>query len=301
MTHVNKAKELGIYGKDLIHNPDDKSFEGYFPEEDVYQINNFLSVDEVEYCKKFYYDRQISEGVELTRNHFFLVYPLDYPELAEIIKPKITNLFGEWYSYKQINKDTQKQSSDFFFWQQGIFAPHTDSIIHIPNYIPYKDILLPLEMYNDVDSPYYSLNQRWYGRGCHFKKDKDDDVVSLYSDILRTKKYYQYDFFKYYEYDPNKMISRDWYENYFTDYYPYSMLEGFSINKMIPWTSGSAIINDPSVIHGATDYNKRGGKYKLGITLRIFKYVPEYNPSEVFSVIPQMQGFSECKYDPRSD
>jgi hypothetical protein len=301
MTHVKNLDKLGLYGQDLIHNPADKSYEGFFQEEDVYQILDFLSEDEVEFCKRFYYDKQMSEGVQLSKSHFFLVYPLDYPELKEILIPKLNNLFGEWYSYNKINDDEQKQSSDFFFWQQGIFAPHTDSIIHIANYIPYKDVLIPLEMYNNADAPYYSLNQRWYGRGCHFKYSYDDHIFSLYSDILKNKPYYEYPFFKYYEYNKSKMISKEWYDQYFDKRYPYKMLEGFSINKMVPWTPGSAIINDTSVIHGATNYKKRNGKFKLGITLRIFKYREDYNPSTVFSVLPQLQGFSECKYDPRSD
>ena len=40
MTHVDKASELGVeLGKDLIHNPADKSYEGFFPEEQPYQID----------------------------------------------------------------------------------------------------------------------------------------------------------------------------------------------------------------------------------------------------------------------
>ena len=50
MTHVHKAKQLGVYGKDLVHNPDDKSFEGFIPEEQPYQID-FLDDFEIEYCK----------------------------------------------------------------------------------------------------------------------------------------------------------------------------------------------------------------------------------------------------------
>ena len=299
MTHVDKASELGVeLGKDLIHNPADKSYEGFFQEEQPYQID-FLNNDEIEFCKKFYYDRVTKEVVQLNKSHFFLVYPMKYPELQEILEPKLNKLFGEWYSYSDINNDEQKQSSDFFFWQQGIFAPHVDSLTHIPEYVPYKDVLLPLEMEGGVDSPYYTFNQRWYGRGTHFKYKHIDNMFALYSDILREKKYNEYEFFKYYESDPDKMVSREWYEEYFGQQYEYEMLEGFSLNKMLPWTPGTAIITDTSMIHGATNYKLKGGKYKLGITLRIFKYDKKYNPSTVFSTFPQMQGFSECKADPR--
>ena len=300
MTHVHKAKQLGVYGKDLVHNPDDKSFEGFIPEEQPYQID-FLDDFEIEYCKKFYYDRVTSEVVQLNKSHFFLVYPLNYPELREILIPKLDEQFGKWFSYSDINNDKQKQSSDFYFWQQGIFAPHTDSLIHIPGYVPYKDVLIPLEMEGGVDSPYYTFNQRWYGRGCHFKYKHIDNMFALYSDIMREKPYGEYKFFKNYESDPDKMISKDWYDEYFGEIYNYEMLQGFSLNKMLPWTPGRAIVTDSSMIHGATNYKIKGGKYKLGITLRLFKNIPEYKPSTVFSVFPQMQGFSECKADPRMD
>lgn len=301
MTHVSRANEFGLENKDIIHNIDDKSIEGYFKEEESYQIDNFITVDEVEFLKKFYYDRQTTEVGTLADRHFLLIYPLNYPEVSAILKPKITSLFGEWYSYKNINDDKQKQSSDFFFLWKNIFAPHVDSIIHIPGYIPYKDVIIPLEMHNDVDAPYYTFHQRWYGRGTHFKKDKLDNMYTLYSDIIRENKYYDYPFFKNYEYNPDKMVSYEWYEEWFSDYYPYSMLEGFSLDKMFPWTPGSAIVTDSTQIHGATNYHNKGGKYKLGITLRIFKHVPEYDPSPIFSTLPQLQGFSECKYDARLD
>ena len=303
MTHVLKCKELGIYGKDIIHNPNDKSYEGFFPEEEPKQFFNFLDSKEIEICKKIYYDHQLSKGVQLGENHFFLTYPLNYPEINEILRPKLDKLFGEWRSYSDINSDEIKQSSDFFFWQRGIFAPHTDSIIHINNYVPYKDVLIPLEIDKDVESPYYACHQRWYGRGTHFKYGKVDNMFAVYSDVLREKTYDNYKNFKYFEYDFDKMVSEDWYDEYFGEYekYPYSMFMGLSINKHMYWIPGSAIINDSSVIHGATNYTLKGGKFKLGITLRIYKYHPDYNPDPTYSVFPKMLGFKECTYDPKNE
>lgn len=303
MTHVARCKDLGIYGKDIIHNPKDKSYEGFFPEEDPYQISNFLDEKEIEICKKFYYDHQLKDGVQLGQNHFFLTYPLNYPELDEILRPKLNDLFGEWYSYSEINSDEVKQSSDFFFWQKGVFAPHVDSIIHIKNYIPYKDVLIPLEIDKDVESPYYSCHQRWYGRGTHFKYGKVDDMFAVYSNVLREKTYNNYEYFKYFEFDFDKMVNEDWYNEYFgePEKYPFSIFTGLSINKHLNWIPGAAIINDSSVIHGATNYTLKGGDFKLGITLRIFKYNENYNPDPTYSAYPKLLGFKECTYDPRYD
>lgn len=302
MTHINRSKELGLYGKDIIHNPKDKSFEGFFPEEQPKQLLNFLDQKEIQICKDLYYRLQKEKGVQLGENHFFLTYPLQYPEINEILKPKLDNIFGEWYNYNDINNDEIKQSSDFFFWQKGIFAPHTDSIIHVKNYIPYKDVLIPLEIDNDVESPYYSCHQRWYGRGTHFKYGKIDDIFGVYSNTLREKTYNQYSHFKYFESDFDKMVDEEWYDEYFGDpKYPLSIFTGLSINKQFYWIPGSVIINDPSVIHGATNYNLKGGKFKLGITLRIFKYNKDYNPDPTYSIYPKLLGFKECTYDPRYD
>lgn len=294
MTHTSRSLELGIYGQDIIHNPDDLSYEGFFSEEEPYQIENFLTDDELKVCRDLYYEKQ-EDVVKLYTQHFFITYPLDFPEIGEIIKPKLDKMFGEWYSYKDINNDEFKQSSDFYFFQKNVFAPHTDSIIHIPGYVPYKDVLIPLEIDKDVASPYYSLNQRWYGRGTHFKQGMIDDVFGMYSNTFREHSYKTYGV-KYVETDPNKMISKDWYNEYFGEIsgYPFSIFNGLSIREHFPWTPASAIISDTNIIHGATNYNVKGGNFKLGITLRIFKHVPDYNPSTVFSCYPPKQGFKEC-------
>jgi len=298
---TEEAKQLGIYGKDLIHNPQDKSFEGYIKEETPYQID-FLDNTEIEFCKKFYYDKATKNGLQLHKSHFFLKYPLAFPELKEIIVPKLNKLFGEWFTYNDIAKNEQdlQQTADFYFWQSGIFAPHTDAIIHIPGFVPFKDVLIPLELEGCDNAPYYTFNQRWYGRGARFKYSHVDEVFTLYSDVIREKTYDQYSFFKNYESDPSKMVSKDWYDEHF-GIYNYEVLKGFSIDKMLPWMPGSAIVTDSSVIHGATNYKLKGGKYKLGITLRLFKNIPEYNPSTVFSRYSQeLQKFKEFNADPRS-
>lgn len=302
MTHTNRSLELGIYGKDIIHNPNDKSYEGYFPEEEPYQITNFLDEDELKVCRDIYYNNFDSAGVKLYTRHFFITYPLDIPEVGEILKPKLNSLFGEWYSYRNINSDEFKQSSDFYFFQKTVFAPHTDSIIHIPDYVPYKDVLIPLEIDNDVKSPYYSLNQRWYGRGTHFKQGMIDDVFGMYSNTFREHSYDYYGV-KYVEKDPSKMIDKYWYDEYFNEIsgYPISIFEGFSIRKHFLWTPASAIVSDTNIIHGATNYNVKGGKYKLGITLRIFKKVPGYNPNTLFSRYPPKPGFKECSNEDNNE
>lgn len=292
MTHLSRAKELGLENKDIIHNPDDKSYKGFFPETNPTQILSFLSPDECEYIIKFFHTNLKNIGVTIKDILYFIHLPYSYPEIKEILKPKIDQMFPETFRYNEINSDSIKQSSDFILHQYGIFPPHTDSIIHIKNFVPYKDLLIPLDIDKDKqENAFYTCNQRYYGRATSFRYGKKDSMVALYSNTVRFQSYQEYGVE---EIDYKNPMVVDFYENYLkNEDFPSSCWSGLSVNGIYDWIPGSCINFDPSIIHGPTNYKLKGVNWKTGITIRLFKNVVDYNPDTTFSRFSSKHGFQK--------
>lgn len=288
MTHTSRGKELNLLDKDIIHNPNDKSYYDYFTETEPFIIKNLLSRDEIITITDFFFDNIIKNGTILVNTAYFLHLPYQYKVLKEILEPKIEKLFPNTYYYKDINNDTHKQSSDFILFQKRIFPPHTDSIIHIPNYVPYKDILIPLA--SDTKTYFYLCKQRWYGRATSFRYKKIDKALALYSNSIRYQNYKEYGIIGSTEKDIDDVDYKNYLEN---DWVPKSCWNGLSIDKFYDWIPGDCFAFDPSIIHGPTNYKLHSGSWKIGITIRLFKFCKNYMPDTTFSIYPQQQGFKK--------
>ena len=296
MNNVNRAKELGLVGKDIIHNPNEISFKPFVKDTEPYQIENFLTSEELLSIKNFFDNKLYEDGHSLSDSLYFLMYPFNYPLIREILKPKIKKELGEFYSYSDIHFDIVPQSSDFFILQNNIFMPHTDSITHIPGYLPHKDVLIPLAIDKDKSTNMYTCEQRYYKRSSHLKYGHFSDYVTKYSNIFRCKPYNEYGI-ENVTFDPDKMINEDWLNHNIGDSQKHSIFQGLSIRREFEWIPGSAIIQDTSIIHGPTNFKLRGAKWKLGISIRVFKKNPDWQPNTLYSQYEPVCGLSRLNND----
>lgn len=269
-----------------IHNPDETLWNDIFPEENTYQIENFLDNIEINTLVDWFNHNKTKKGFYLQEENLqFIADPYEDPLVQEILFPKIEKIFGDFRLYGQIHNDINPHSADFICKQFRIFGPHTDAITHIPNWITFKDVIIPLYIDNDAEVYTYGFNQRCYRRGTHFRKGSTDTGLNVYSNVLRDN----YDILGV-KYLNGSVIDYDFIENHIGSRFPQSYFEGFTVNSIEKNIPGNAIIKDSSVIHGPSNYNLKKSIGKLNISLRIFKKIEKWQPNTVFSLI----NFESC-------
>jgi len=270
-----------------FNNPNETLWDNIFPEEDVYQIENFFDKTEVKFLVDWYYKNRHSEGWYIQEGNLsYIENGHLYDEVQEILIPKLTKHFGEFRLYNQINSDKYPHSADFFIEQTKIFAPHTDAITHIPKWLTQKDIVIPLWIENDAEVFTYNFNQRCYRRSTHFRKGSKDTGLNLYSNALRET--YNIDGVKYLN---GNEIDWDFIENHIGDRFSPTYFEGMTVKSIEKNVPGNAIVKDTAIIHGPSNYHLKGAKKKLNISIRLFKKVEDWNPNTIFSV----KGFEDSK------
>ena len=266
---------------DSIHNPNETLWEGIFPEEDTYQIENFLDRDELKFIIDWYYKEKPQQGFYLQKKALqFIGDQHNDPAIREILSPKIKDKFGDFRLYSELHNDVHPHSADFICEQTRIFGPHTDAITHIPKWLTQKDIIIPLWVENDAEVYTYSLDQRCYRRATHFRKGAVEKGTNVYSNVLRDG----------YELEGiNNLngteIDHDFLEKHIGPRFLKSYFEGLTVNSVEKNIPGSAIIKDSSVVHGPSNYNLKGATRKLNISIRMFKEVPDWDPNTLFSEI----------------
>jgi hypothetical protein len=279
MTHRDIGYELNLLNKDIIHNPDDRSYKEFVDPEETYAIENFLSNDEIQIIKNLFNNNQ-TQHIDIKNKIQILQQPFRFKEFCDIITPKLTSLFPNSYRLTEFLPEST-QSSDFIMYQTMIFPPHTDSIIHVPNYVPFKDLLIPLAVDDNITCPFYTCNQRFYGRASSLRYGTVDNVVAIYSNTVRFTTYQNYGI----ENIKDSDMTGAFYDNFLkNEIWPKSVWNGLTLNQLFDWIPGNMIVMDPSVIHGPTNYKLSGGQSKMGLTIRLFKYNCQYNPDPTFSI-----------------
>jgi hypothetical protein len=250
-----------------------------FPEEGTYQIENFLSNEEVKFIIDWYYKEKPKQGFYLQEKALqFIGDHHEDPAIKEILYPRIKQHFGDFRLYSELHNDTNPHSADFICEQTRIFGPHTDAITHIPGWLTQKDIIIPLWIENDAETHTYAMNQRCYRRGTHFRKGSTDTGTNVYSNVLRDS----------YEVPGvtnlnGTEIDNEFIETHIGDRFLKSYFEGLTVETVEQNVPGNAIIKDSSVIHGPCNYNLVGSARKLNISIRMFKQVDTWAPNTVFS------------------
>ena len=184
---------------------------------------------------------------------------------------KLQKQFGDFTYYSDVSDDPINVGDQFF----KIVSPyqlHTDCVTHIPGYKPYKDIIIPIAVSDDVELFYYVCEQRYKSRGTQFQRGRQNKYFPSYSNVLREKPYEEYgvENVKY------GAISQEWFQKHVSENVSRSAYEGISIENTFAWSPGNAIVQDSCAIHGSSNYNIDKIKWKIGLTFHLLKADPNY-------------------------
>ena len=255
---------------DIIHDPNTKFFKDQY---DPSYIIPFITEQEREQLLKFWYDEYENVGWNINGHIVNIPHPIRYDIVADIIKPKIYKHFGDdIVFYSDISNDPVSVG-DQMFKSIRPYGLHTDSVTHIKGYRPYKDIIIPLEIHNDVKIDYVTFNQRYRGRATHFMKGRHINNYSPYSNTFRLLPYEQYGV-EGCEYDK---LDWNWMKEEMPEHIPMSIYEGLSIEYVLPWKLGYGIVQDTSVLHAPTDFQKKGAEWKIGLTFHLMVKDEKYD------------------------
>ncbi len=265
-----------IENHDIIHTNGKECFKGFYAEEESYQIVNFISEDERQELMKFYFTKFKEHGSFINGVYSQIPHPINHQLVSDILKNKIYEILGkDTFFYSNVNNDVMCVG-DHFYLMTNVYTPHTDAITHIPGFVPYKDIIIPIEIDRDVEDIFYTCKQRFYGRATHFKNQWHDDYFANYANIIKYQSYKEYGV-SYLETSSPESVG-EWYKKYINGSgVPLSVFAGLSIEKEFSWTPGSAIILDTSVIHGPTNFKRLGARWKLGVVFHTLKKKKNFN------------------------
>jgi len=198
-----------------------------------------------------------------------MIKNIEFPEIGQTSK-----YAGESYSDprgvilkkifdEKIKKIIGDYELDFFAWQEAIkpWKIHAD-LRWYPEKLPYKVILVPLDVVSDQDgwkeTHTIAFKQRDYLEAntnsntgkkgnsdqSHWKRPLDNpgvhNMVNGYS------------------------ISKEQHEKYFS-HMPYEYLEGLEIDNIFKWTPGSCVIWDQNQLHCADNFLANSIKTKLSL------------------------------------
>jgi hypothetical protein len=213
---------------------------------DPYAIENFLSVDEVDYLVKLF-DSQEIESNKVYKNTGPITLDikpyLGDPVVAKIID-KLVKELGPF-----------EMTAGFFFTTNYPHIIHNDDTFELPAGV-YKGITIPLKVYGSERIPKLCFFDQFYfhGPAKFFKGSKD--IPTYYNKQV-------------YDYQDVDSLSSDPFVGeykYFTHLYP-QWLEGLSFHSALDWIPGNALIFDSTRLHCASDFRSLGIKSKLAISI----------------------------------
>jgi len=257
---------------DIIHDPNTTLFEDQ--NEESYVVDNFVNDNECETLASFFRDNFEAIGHTINDHVLHITYPMLIAKISDIVRPKIYEHFGDdVIFYSDVGQSDPMSVGDQFFKSIKPYVLHTDAITHITGYLPYKDIIIPMDLDSIPVSEYVTFNQRYRGRATHFMRGRDIGSFANYANVVRHQTYAEYGVENLEHNARDQQILKD----IMPAHIPMSIYEGLSIEKILPWRPKCAIIHDASVLHAPADYRKHGCEYKIGLTLHLMKRDANYN------------------------
>lgn len=205
-----------------------------------YEARNFISQEEVNHCIEIYNELPIFEPASHARatRKDYLMYNEHDQRMQRIFLPKLKNLFPD----KKIVID----GGNFTYWHQPV-SLHTDGYQH--DYIGVQEVvkhnrvldaavLVPLDTDTHLGSPrtiFY--NQTFFGGGQNFAVQQPNDSIGKSIDHFT---------FKDFEFDEESSS--------LLSHIPKENLYGFSVEKVIPWTTTSAVVWHRAQFHSAANF-----------------------------------------------
>lgn len=206
--------------------------------------------------KNFLTDAEIQHLINLFKSSKNKIYKNTGPITLDIKKqlpdPIIKNIF------KNLSNHIKEYEiiSAFFFKTDFPHIIHNDDTFDLTDDV-YKGITLPLELenFNGVYPKLCFFNQFYFHGPAKFFNG-DEDISTYYN-----KQIYNYE-------QVDGTVNHSFIDefNYFT-HLKSQWLEGLSLNSVIDWIPGDAIIFDSVRLHCASDFRKLGIKSKLAISI----------------------------------
>lgn len=229
-------------------------------DEESYTISDFCDTKELLAIHSVFLESNIQSYNNKIHQ---LAHPIHNPIIAEIIKPKIKKLFPQAIYYSDVSND-KINVGDQMYIAYTPYSMHTDCAIHIPGYKPFKDVIIPIALSHEKEIHYFTCNQRYKSRAAFFNRGRPGNYIPNGSDIFRE---HPYEYYGVENVEYGKDMS--WALEHGPDWVKPISYEGLSIEKILPWIPGTAIVNDSCVLHSGSDFRKKDVKWKIGLTFHL--------------------------------
>ena len=216
---------------------------------DPYIIDDFLSVDDIDYLIKLFNSQEIAEN-KVYKNTGPITLDIE-PYLEDLVVSKIIDKLVKEIGPFEI-------TSGFFFTTNYPHVIHNDDTFKLPDGV-YKGITIPLKAYGSDRIPKLCFFDQFYfhGPAKFFYGDKDIPT------------YYNKQVYDYKEVDgilDTMLIDESTRVSYLTHLKP-KWLTGLTFWGTLDWRPTSALIFDSTRLHCASDFRQQGITYKLGISI----------------------------------
>jgi hypothetical protein len=216
---------------------------------DPYIIDDFLSVNDIDYLIKLFNSQEIAEN-KVYKNTGPITLDIE-PYLEDSVVSKIIDKLIKEIGPFEI-------TSGFFFTTNYPHVIHNDDTFKLPDRV-YKGITIPLKAYGSDRIPKLCFFDQFYfhGPAKFFYGDKDIPT------------YYNKQVYDYKEVDgilDTMLIDESTRVSYLTHLKP-KWLTGLTFWGTLDWRPTSALIFDSTRLHCASDFRQQGITYKLGISI----------------------------------
>jgi hypothetical protein len=216
---------------------------------DPYIIDDFLSVDDIDYLIKLFNSQEIAEN-KVYKNTGPVTLDIE-PYLEDSVVSKIIDKLVKEIGPFEI-------TSGFFFTTNYPHVIHNDDTFKLPDGV-YKGITIPLKAYGSDRIPKLCFFDQFYfhGPAKFFYGDKDIPT------------YYNKQVYDYKEVDgilDTMLIDESTRVSYLTHLKP-KWLTGLTFWGTLDWRPTSALIFDSTRLHCASDFRQQGIRSKLGISI----------------------------------
>lgn len=210
-----------------------------------FEVKDFVSKSELEMLRA---DAVGSPGRENKKANIQCSF-FDWPnKLKPLLIDRLRKILGRF---------DESQVEGNYFSTPYPYIAHVDTGKDL-SVIPYKVILIPLDISPGQNCGTVFFHQRYHGLSANFSKG-----------FPGFKTEYNQDLFSYDEVEnlnADVPVNDAVYEKYLT-HIPKSTLQGFTVEKIVDWQLGSAIVFDRCQIHCATDFRKNGIVSKSGLSI----------------------------------
>ena len=214
-----------------------------------FSLENFLSQNEIEFLIDYF---------ETDNNK---TYKNTGPVTSRELRDEFTNISELTNIFDRIKTHIGecKIYTAFMFYTNRPHIIHNDDDKLFP--LTYKAITIPLKIeYETEDTGYPNL--------CIFDQYYLDGPSKFFNGSSEIPSFYNVPLYNYQDVynKTTSKISQEMYETYFT-HLQSRWLNGLSVNSIHTWKPGNAIVFDAVRLHCASDFNAKGIKKKLGLSI----------------------------------